>query len=347
MNDYLDKKISSKTKLELRGVELNCGAPVTTAVSTPDKVVVGFGDGTLRFFRPTLKDPEIVEAHKGVVLCMVNDGNNVYTGGEDGRFLRILNNGDIKEIANFDTRWVDSVAAFDGNFACSSGRNAFVWTSDHEKERSLEHSSTIGGLAFDSSGNRLAVSSYGGVTIWERAKRRWKSTRFVWKGSHGKVSFSPNDKYLVTAMQENEIHGWRIRDKTNLAMSGYPAKVKSFTWVGDTPFLVTSGASEAICWPFDGKDGPLGRKPICVASGGEQNATFVESLPGEKSVFVGFKDGSVLLSEIDEKSKAFFIRSPTGSDVSAIAVSSNRSHIFIGDSIGQILWSPLWAEEES
>ena len=247
MNSDLDKQeVSSKTKLEQRGFQLNVGAPVTAAVSTPENVVVGFGDGTLRFFRPSLKEPDVIEAHKGVVLCMVADGNNVFTGGEDGRFLRISNTRDINEIANFDSRWVDSVAAFKGNFACSSGRNAYVWSLGQEKERSLEHTSTVGGLAFDSAGNRLAVSSYGGVTIWERGERRWKSTRFVWKGSHGRVSFSPNDKYLVTAMQENELHGWRIRDKQDLAMSGYPAKVKSFTWVGDTPFLVTSGASEAI-----------------------------------------------------------------------------------------------------
>ena len=48
-------------------------------------------------------------------------------------------------------------------------------------------------------------------------------------------------------MQENSVHGWRLRDKGNLAMSGYPAKVKSLDWVGDTPFLATSGADEAIC----------------------------------------------------------------------------------------------------
>ena len=87
-------------------------------------------------------------------------------------------------------------------------------------------------------------------------------------------------------------------------MAGYPAKIKSFTWAGNTPFLVTSGASEAICWPFDGKEGPLGRKPTCVASGGKQNATFVESLPQENAVFAGFQDGSVILSEIDETKKS-------------------------------------------
>ena len=46
--------------------------------------------------------------------------------------------------------------------------------------------------------------------------RRWKPSRFIYKGSHGLVSFSPDSKYLITAMQENEIHAWRLRDKDNL-----------------------------------------------------------------------------------------------------------------------------------
>ena len=335
---------STKTKLEERGIEFNLGAPVTGSVSTNDSVVVSSGDGKIRFFRPN-NDPYVVQAHKGVILCMATNGNYVLTGGDDGRFLKTSNNGDIKEIANFGSQWVDSVASHEFNYACSSGRKAYLWSNDKENATTLDNPSTVGGLAFDSSGNRLAVSSYGGVNVWEKGHRRWKSSRFVWKGSHGKVTFSPNGKYLVSSMQENEVHGWRIRDKIDLAMSGYPAKIKSFTWAGDTPYLVTSGASEAICWPFDGKDGPLGRKPVCVADGGKQNATVVENLPGENAVFTGFQDGSVLLSEIDETKKAFPIRSQTGSEVSVISISSDKSHILIGDIKGRVLWSPLWAGE--
>ena len=114
------------------------------------------------------------------------------------------------------------------------------------------------------------------------------------------VTCSPDEKYLVTAMQENALHGWRLRDKGNLAMAGYPAKIKSFTWVGDTPHLATSGADEAICWPFDGKFGPMERSPVCVAKNKKQIATYVEALAGEQAVFVGFQDGAVLLAEADE-----------------------------------------------
>ena len=145
-------------------------------------------------------------------------------------------------------------------------------------------------------------------------------------------------------MQENQIHGWRINDKADLAMSGYPAKIKSFTWVGDTPYLVTSGSSDAVCWPFDGKEGPMGRKPVCVANGGKELATFVKVLDGENAVFTVFSDGSVILSEIDESKKPIRIRNSTGSEVTAIAVSSNREQVLIGDLQGNILLSSLWAD---
>jgi WD40 repeat protein len=108
------------------------------------------------------------------------------------------------------------------------------------------------------------------------------------------VTFSPDGKYIVTAMQENALHGWRLRDKGELEMSGYPAKIKSFAWIGDAPHLATSGANEAIYWLFDGKDGPLGRAPICVADGGKQIATCVQALSEENAVFAGFCNGAVL-----------------------------------------------------
>ena len=61
-------------------------------------------------------------------------------------------------------------------------------------------------------------------------------------------------------MQENVLRCWRLKDKLDFAMSGYGSKVKSFAFIDDTSYLATSGAIDAICWPFDGE---VGRKPIC------------------------------------------------------------------------------------
>lgn len=343
MSNSLDQlNGSKKTPLEQKGNHFSFDAPVTEAVSVGDTIAVGFGDGTIRFFRPEHKPYEI-KAHSGVVLCMVGCENSILTGGDDGRFLEISTDGDIKEIANFGSRWVDSVAEYKGDRVCSSDNFVHIWSKDKEK-KSFEHQSTIGGLSFSPNGKYLAVSRYGGVTVWQRGKNKWSSANYSWKGSHGKITFSPDGKYIVTSMQENQLHGWRLSDKADLAMSGYPAKIKSFNWVGETPYLVTSGASEAVCWPFDGKEGPMGRKPVCVASGGKQYATYIEALSEENAVFIGFKDGLVLLSEIDEKKNSITVRNSTGSEVSAIVVSASRSHILIGDIKGNILWSLIKSE---
>ena len=335
-----------ETELERRGTRLDVGAPVTCAVSAGDAVAVSFGDGTVRFFRPGLAQT-VTQAHRGVVLCMAADDDHVLTGGDDGRFLRIASDGKIEELASFGTKWVDCVAACHGLRACSSGPTTYLWQKEQKQPKLLDHKSTVGGLAFDAKGKRLAVAHYGGATIWEARERRRKSTKLIWKGFHGAVTFSPDGKYLVTAMQENALHGWRIRDKGDLAMSGYPTKIKSFTWVGDLPYLVTSGADEAICWPFDGKDGPMGRSPVCVANGGKQTATCVQALPREAAVFAGFRDGAVLLAELDESKDAIVLKGSTGTEITAIAITECLSHVLIGDAKGHILWAPLWAGESN
>lgn len=335
-----------ETELERRGVRLELEAPVTGAVSLGACIAVGFGDGTVRFFRPD-QPHTVTQAHQGVVLCMAADGDHIVTGGDDGRFLRISPDGSIIELASFGTKWVDCVAASPDHYACSSGRTAHVWSKGQPQAILLEHVSTVGGIAFDAKGKRLAVAHYGGVTLWERRERRWKSSKLVWKGFHGAVTFSPDGKYVVTAMQEKALHGWRLRDKGDLAVAGYPAKIKSFAWIGDTPHLATSGADEAICWPFDGTHGPLDRSPVCVAHGGKQVATCVQALAKENAVFAGFRDGAVLLAELDESKDAIVLKGSKGAEVTAIAVTDTLSHLLVGDEKGHILWAPLRTKDKN
>ena len=335
-----------KTKFEQRGIEFKLGIPVTTAVSVGNSIAVGFGDGSVRIFTSG-QSSEPIEAHKGIVLCMSKDGNHILTGGDDGRFLKISLDGVVTEIGNFGTRWVDNVTANNGSLVCSSGKIVYLWSPNNKEPKLFEHNSTIGGIAFDTKGKRLAVSRYDGVTLWKKDyTKKWVSSNLIWKGSHNKVSFSPDGKYLVTSMQENAIRCWRLKDKIDFAMSGYDRKIKSFAFVGETSYLATSGAlgmgvAAAICWPFDGK-GPMGRNPTCLTYTGNNEVTFVESFPSEKAIFAGLSDGSVFLSEIENKNNTIIIRSFTGSEVSAIAVTDDSSSILIGDMNGNILWTSIW-----
>ena len=78
----------NKTKFEQRGKEFEFGIPITNSVCLGNSIAVGFGDGTVRIFRSG-KNSKTIKAHNGVVLCMAEDGNNILTGGDDGRFLKI------------------------------------------------------------------------------------------------------------------------------------------------------------------------------------------------------------------------------------------------------------------
>ena len=339
-----------KTKFEQRGIEFRLGIPVTTAVSVGNSIAVGFGDGSVRIFTSG-QSSDAIKAHKGIVLCMSKDGNHILTGGDDGRFLKISLDGVVTEIGNFGTRWVDNVTANNGSLVCSSGKIVYLWSPNNKEPKLFEHNSTVGGIAFDTKGKRLAVSRYDGVTLWKKDyTKKWVSSNLIWKGSHNKVSFSPDGKYLVTSMQENAIRCWRLKDKIDFAMSGYNAKVKSFAFVGETSYLATSGSlgmgiAATICWPFDG-DGPMGRKPVCLSYTGNNQVTFVEPFPSEKAVFAGLSDGSVYLSQIENTNNTIIIRSFTGSEVSTIATTEDRSHVLIGDMGGNILWTSIWDEEK-
>ena len=329
-----------KNRLAKIGVHGDTGAPITDAVSVGDAVMASFGDGTIRIFRAD-SEPKVLQVHQGAILCIASGDNCVFTGGQDGRFLKISIEGSTEELANFGSKWVDCVAAKSGAFACSSGRNSFVWSTAEREAVKLEHPSTVGGLAFDSVGKRLGVSHYGGVTVWEYKKNQWKKSKLFWQGSHGPVTFSPDGKFIITAMQENALHGWRIRGKIDLAMAGYPGKVKKFTWVGEKPHLVTSGANEAICWPFDGPKGPMNRAPMCVARYGRIVVTYVEPFLTQESVIVGFQDGTVMLVELDEIKQPIVLRDKTDAEVSAIAITKSGSHLFIGDTMGGTSWTKL------
>lgn len=338
----------AETQLARQGLTVETGAPVTDAISMGTGVAAGFGDGVVRIFLPD-EPPIVVEAHGGPVLSLAKDGStgSVLTGGDDGRFLRVSLDGTIEELASFGTRWVDCVSTAPSYYACSSGRTAHVWRAGDADAKVFEHPSTVGGLAFDAKARRLAVAHYGGATVWERGERRWKSSKLVWKGSHNAAVFSPDGKYLVTSMQENALHGWRLRDKADMRMSGYPAKVKSFAWVGTAPYLATSGADEAVCWPFDGKDGPMGRAPMTVAYGGKQLCTAVTGLFGHNGVFAGFADGSVLAGRLstDEDLEDLVVKGSSGTPISALALTP-EGWLFVGDEAGRVLWVRLGGSEE-
>jgi hypothetical protein len=329
------------TAIERGGQRFEIDAVPVAVATVGDTVFTAWGDGHLRALRPGA-GPQVLTVHRGAILSMAPEhSGTILTGGDDGRFCRVTPEG-VTEIASFSRDWVDHVAAGAGGvFACSAGRTVHLW--DGAGVEVLTAPSTVGGLAFDRKGGRLAVAHYGGVTVWTRDKRRWKSMTLKWAGSHTAVCFSPDTRFVMSRMQENALHGWRLRDRADLRMSGYPNKVKGWAWAGKLPWLATTGADEAILWPFDGAQGPMGRGPMQLAWGGRGHVTAICAIPGHEAVLAGYSSGAVIFSEIDEIAEPRAVKRPTGAAITLLAVTTLSGWLVAADEDGGVLWAPLGA----
>jgi WD40 repeat protein len=259
-----------------------------------------------------------VLVHSGGILASDSDGERVLTAGDDGKAVATNAAGETRTVVTDPKRrWIDRIAVGpDGAVAWSIGKTACVQTAKRE-ERTLELGSSVGGLAFAPRGFRLAASCYNGATLWFPNAQNATPERLEWKGSHLETSFSPDGKFLVTSMQEPALHGWRIADRKDMRMSGYPARVRSMAWSADGKWLATSGADQVILWPFQGKDGPMGKQPRMLAPHEHKVAT-VACHPRQEVVAVGYEDGMILLVRIEDGAE-ILARKPGDGPVTALA----------------------------
>jgi WD40 repeat protein len=187
-------------------------------------------------------------------------------------------------------------------------------------------------LAFFPKGFRLAVAHYNGATLWF-PNASAKPETLEWKGSHLGVTVSPDGKFLITTMQESMLHGWRIADAKHMRMSGYSARVRSLSWSAGGEFLATSGSEQLILWPFDGKEGPMGRQPQMLAASPSRVAV-VACHPRQPVAAVGYADGAVVLVRIDDGA-LIQVKAAGASPVSALGWDENGQTLAFGTEAGE------------
>lgn len=274
------------------------GAPVVAVHFLDRTAAFVLGEETVLLVGPD-GDETRVAAHGGGILSAASDGARIITGGDDGKVVVTDAAGESHVVATDDKRrWIDRVAAGpDSAVAWSAGKVAHVKTAKGDV-RTLEVASTVGGLAFAPKGVRLAVAHYNGVSLWF-PNMQAAPEMLEWKGSHHDVAFSPDGKFLVTAMQEPMLHGWRVADGKHMRMAGYSARVRSFAWTAGGKWLATGGSEQLVLWPFQSKDGPMGKQPKMYAAFAVR-ATTVACHPRQEIAAVGYDDGTLLLVRIDD-----------------------------------------------
>src|SRR6202048_2622766 len=240
-----------------------------------------------------------IAVHGGGILCAASDGTRIVMGGDDGKLIALDAKGEVTLLAtDSKRRWIDNVALHpDGAVAWSAGKTAFIRSGKNE-EKSLDAPSTVGGLAFAPKGLRLAVAHYNGVTLWFPDMAA-KPEVLEWAGSHLGVTFSPDNKFLVTSMHEPALHGWPLAGTRHMRMTGYPGRVRSMSWSIGGKALATSGADAIIMWPFASKDGPMGKEPAMLAPL-QARVAVVACHPKQDILAAGYSNGTVLMVRLHD-----------------------------------------------
>src|SRR5258706_10452658 len=258
-----------------------------------------------------------VAVHGGGILSTASDGHRIVMGGDDGKLVALDKKGEVALLATDPKRrWIDNVALHpEGTVAWSAGKTAFVRGGKGE-DKSFEVPSTVGGLAFAPKGLRLAIAHYNGVTLWF-PNMVANAEVLEGAGSHLGVVFSPDNKFLVTAMHEPALHGWRLADTRHMRMSGYPGRVRSMSWSAGGKALATSGADAVIMWPFASKDGPMGKEPAMLAPM-QARVAMVACHPKQDILATGYSDGTILMVRLSDGAE-ILVRRNGPAPVSALA----------------------------
>jgi WD40 repeat protein len=280
-----------------------------------------------------------VAVHAGGILCAASDGARIIMGGDDGKLVALDAKGEVSLLAtDAKRRWIDNVALHpDGAVAWSVGKTAFV-RSGKAEDKSFDVPSTVGGLAFAPKGLRLAVAHYNGVTLWFP---NMVATADVleWAGSHLAVTFSPDNKFLVTAMHEPALHGWRLADNRHMRMTGYPGRVRSMSWSAGGKALATSGADTVIMWPFASKDGPMGKEPAMLAPL-QARVSAVACHPKQDILAAGYGDGTILMVRLADGAE-ILVRRNGAAPVAALAWNAKGTLLAFADEEGDAGLLPL------
>ena len=312
---------------------LTFDAQVTAVLFDATGGVFALGDGSVRFESGERADP-----HDGAILCAAvhPSGDGIVTGGDDGRVVWTRRS-DAGELAVSRGKWIDAVACAPdtGLIAWSAGRTlSVIDIKDNSFRRDFEHERTVAAIAFDPKGRRIATATYGGAALWFARIAQQKPTLLKWAGSHTGVAWSPDGAFVVTTMQDAQLHGWRLKDANNMRMGGYPSKVRSLGFLSGGALLATSGAQGVVLWPFTGSNGPMGREASEIGFDDSALVVLVASATANGKVAAGLDDGRVWVADPAGQGLDF-IKAEKGATITALAMSADARRLAWADEDGQ------------
>jgi WD40 repeat protein len=233
--------------------------------------------------------------------------------------------------------WVDRVAfnpqgtrlvATAGKTIVFADDKGDVWVS------ATEHASSITGVAWRNDGEQVVTSCYGGIQT-VAANTALIKNRFKWTGSMISLSLSPDGRVAACGCQDNSIHFWRLRERTDSMMSGYPSKPNLLSWRVDSALLASSGGAEVTLWSF-ANNGPEGTEPILLQS--HQNlVTALAFAPRGAGLVSGCRDGQLAFWLPGKSSQPLFMQQMSAAIAQVVySLQGDEMRIAVADVSGRI-----------
>ncbi|MEO1329299.1 MAG: hypothetical protein AAFW46_06540 [Pseudomonadota bacterium] len=310
----------------LRVSEIGLGANVTATAASPAGGIAGLGDG--RVVRIVEGGAEEIARHDAAVVSLsaLGDGR-VVSAGQDGR---VLLSGRRAPVTLFDAKgeWINACVVHEKarQVAAAYGRTVVLIDDDGVRGRFSEHPSTVSGLGFSPTGDRLAASRYDGVSLWTTNDLAAPTT-LPWKGSMLSAVWSPDGRWIVGATQDRELHVWDLLEDKDYRLGGFRAKVRGVGWTGDSARLVCTGADVIAAWPIAGRPGAF--PPVEIGYVCEGVVTAIAAGGPSDRIAGGFSNGAILIGDA-RSGVAMIARAAQEAEITSLAWSPSYDRLYYG-----------------
>lgn len=282
-----------------------------------------------------------IPAHPAGGLAISWGRFGILTGGQQGfvSSWQVRADGSLAKSFEVDPgeNWAQHVVwCKDGaRFVTAAGKKLRLWsTAGSLLQDYPDQPSTIAALCLRPDDEAVGVGTYGGVRLYRCAERE-PYEDLNWKGSIIEISWSPNGRFVAAASQERTINFWRLpfRPGQQLAMSGYPLKVRELAWDRDSRYLATGGSELITIWDVSGR-GPAGAKPMQLKFH-QDRLTALQFQPGGTRLTSGSKDGKLAIWRSAKAAQPEFV-ADLESPISCLRWSPCGRQLAVGTSDGLV-----------